>query len=401
MSAHPTYLRLPAPERVVPARFALSGIFLVVAIVGAVLSLLGAIFQPHQFAYSWFFGFYTFFTILVGSLFWVLLHYVCNGSWDILIRRIWENLTALFPLLFTLFLPLLLIPALRDTLWGWMALSPATDHELADVAGYLNQPFFYIRVILYFGFFIGVSRYYRNGSVQQDTDGNPVGSYRRHIHSYFAMVVFGVVETLAAWDWFMGLRWEWTSSLFGVYHFAVCAQAGMAACIVIMAWMQGHGLLGRLNHEHYHLAGKLLFGFTIFWAYTAFGQFLLIWYANIPDESIFYNDHNRYLWKYVTYFLIVGKFMFPVIYLLAQDTKRSLRPLVTIAIWILFMHAVEMYWFIAPFAHPTSIVPSWQDPVALATIGSILGYAYIRIMSGASTFPVRDPRLAECLTVTN
>ena len=401
MSAHPHYLRLPAPERVVPARFALTGIFLAVAIVGAVLSLLGAIFQPHQFAYSWFFGFYYFFTILAGSLFWVLLHYVCNGSWDILIRRIWENLTALFPLLFVLFLPLLLIPALRDTLWGWMALSPAADHELANVSGYLNQPFFYIRVILYIGYFIGVSLYYRNGSVQQDTDGNPVGSYRRHIHSYFAMVVFGIIETLAAWDWFSGLDWHWTSSLFGVYHFAVCAQAGMAACLVIMAWMQSHGLLARLNREHYHLAGKLLFGFTIFWAYTAFGQFLLIWYANIPDESIFYNDHNRYLWKYVTYFLIVGKFMFPVIYLLAQDTKRSLRPLVTIAVWILFMHAVEMYWFIGPFAHPHSIVPSWQDPVALATIGSILGYAYIRIMAGASTFPVRDPRLAECLTVTN
>ncbi len=165
------------------------------------------------------------------------------------------------------------------------------------------------------------------------------------------MVIFGVIETLAACDWFMGLDWRWASSLFGVYHFAVCAQAGMAACIVIIAWMQSHGLLGRLNHEHYHLAGKLLFGFSIFWAYIAFGQFLLIWYANIPEETIFYNDHNRCDWEYLTYFLIVGKFMFPVIYLLAQDTKRSLRPLVTIALWILFMHVVEMYWFIAPYAH--------------------------------------------------
>ena len=401
MSAHPTYLRLPAPERIVPARFALSGIFLVLAIVGAVLSLIGALTNHQQFAYSWFFGFYTFFTILAGSLFWVLLHYVCNGSWDILIRRLWENLTGLFPWLLVIFLPLLVIPELRDTLWKWMLPSEGHDPELAVRAGYLNQPFFYIRVVLYFAFFIGVSLYYRNSSIRQDTDGNPVGSYRRHIHSYLAMVVFGVVETLAAWDWFMGLDWRWTSSLFGVYHFAVCAQAGMAACIVIMAWLRGHGLLARLNHEHYHLAGKLLFGFTIFWAYTAFGQFLLIWYANIPEETIFYNDHNRHLWKYLTYLLIVGKFMFPVIYLLAQDTKRSIRPLVTIALWVLFMHVVEMYWFIAPYAHENSLIPSWQDPVALITIGSILGWLYIRLMSGASLFPVRDPRLAECLTVTN
>jgi hypothetical protein len=93
--------------------------------------------------------------------------------------------------------------------------------------------------------------------------------------------------------------------------------------------------------------------------------------------------------------------MFPVIYLLAQDTKRSIRPLGMIALWILFMHAVEMYWFVAPYAHERSVLPSWQDPVAFITIGSILGYIFIRIMSRASLFPVRDPRLAECLTVTN
>lgn len=401
MSAHRTILRLPAPERVVPARFGLSTVFLVLAIIGAALSILGAVFEPHQFAYSWFFGFYTFFTILAGALFWVLLHYASNGSWDILIRRVWENLTALFPLLFILFLPLLVVPDLRETLWKWMGLSAADNQELAVRAGYLNPAFFFIRLALYFIFFIGVSCYYRHGSVKQDTDGSPVWTYRRHIHSYFALVVFAVIETMVGCDWLAGLEWRWASSLFGVYHFAVCAQAGLAACLVIVAWLRSHGLLSRLNPEHYHLAGKLLLGFTIFWAYCAFGQFLLIWYANIPEETILYNDHNRYLWEYVTYALIVGKFMFPTIYLLAQDLKRSIRPLAAIAWWILLMHVVEMYWFIAPYAHDKSIVPSWQDFIALITIGSILGYAFIRIMSRSSLFPVRDPRLAECLTVTN
>jgi hypothetical protein len=395
-------LRLPAPERVKPSSFGgLSVLLLATAIVGAVLSLIGGIFDTRQFAFSWFFAFYFFFTICAGSVFWVLLHYVCNGSWDILIRRIWENLTALFPFVLALFLPLLFIPELRETIWRWMSLDPAKNHELAIRAGYLNQPFFYIRLIIYFGWFIWISTYYRNGSVKQDADGSPVWTYRRHIHSYFGLVVWAVIETLAGCDWFMGLDWRWTSSLFGAYHFAVCAQAAMAACIVIVWWLRSHGLLARLTHEHYHLAGKLLFGFTILWAYFAFGQFLLIWYANIPEETIFYNDHNRGDWQYLTYFLIVGKFMFPVIYLLAQDTKRSIRPLGMIALWILFMHAVEMYWFVAPYAHERSVLPSWQDPVAFITIGSILGYIFIRIMSRASLFPVRDPRLAECLTVTN
>jgi hypothetical protein len=172
-------------------------------------------------------------------------------------------------------------------------------------------------------------------------------------------------------------------------------------CIVIAAWLKSHGYLARLNHEHYHLLGKLLFGFTILWAYFAFGQYLLIWYANIPDETILYNDHNRGLWKYLTYFLIVGKFMFPVLYLLAQDTKRKLSRLVAIALWILFMHVVEMYWFIMPYAHMQSLLPSWLDFVALATVGSFLGFIYIRITCSAPLFPTRDPRMPECLTVTN
>ncbi len=93
--------------------------------------------------------------------------------------------------------------------------------------------------------------------------------------------------------------------------------------------------------------------------------------------------------------------MFPVIYLLAQDTKRNLRGLTAVALWILFMHAVEMYWFVAPYAHENTLVPSWLDPVTFITVRSILGYPYIRIMSSAALFPYRDPCLPECLTVTN
>jgi hypothetical protein len=175
----------------------------------------------------------------------------------------------------------------------------------------------------------------------------------------------------------------------------------MAAGIVLMALLRAGGHLKILTHEHFYLAGKLLFGFTIFWAYIAFGQFLLIWYGNIPEETIFYNDHNRGAWKFLTYFIIVGKFIFPVIFLLAQDTKKSLRSLAFMAAWILFMHAVELYWFIMPYAHERTVLPSWQDFVAFLTVGSMLGYLYLRIAASASLVPTRDPRLAECLTVTN
>jgi hypothetical protein len=185
-----------------------------------------------------------------------------------------------------------------------------------------------------------------------------------------------------------------------VYTYAVSVQASLAAGIVIIALFRRAGYLMRMNHEHFFLMGKLLFGFTIFWGYIAFGQYLLIYYANIPEETIFYNDHNRGWWIYLTYFLAAGKFVFPAAFLLSQDNKKNLRALTFIAGWILFMHACELYWFIGPYAHQ-GILPSWQDFVALFTVGSILTFSYLLISARASLIPVKDPRMVECLTITN
>jgi len=399
MSAHPPIIHLPPPERLGPARYPLTAIFALLALVGTVLSVIGAAVDYQQFAYSWFFAFYFFFTIALGSFFWVTLHYACDSDWSVLARRTWENILGLLPVLFLIALPLAW-PDFRDVLWKWMSPAQAGSHEVAIRSGYLNPTFFYFRAFFYFLYFILAGLYYRRCSVEQDLDGNPVLSRRMHDHSYLALVIFGVLETFVGFDWFMGLDWRWSSSLFGVYNFTICAQASMAAGIVLVALLRAAGHLRMMNAEHFYLMGKLLFGFTIFWAYIAFGQYLLIWYGNIPEETIFYNNHNRGHWFYLTYFIVVGKFMFPAIYLLAQDNKKSLRALTFIATWILFMHGVELYWFIMPYAHH-GVLPSWQDFAAFLAVGSILGYAYIRIAASASLFPARDPRLAECLTITN
>jgi hypothetical protein len=400
MSAHSHTIHIPPPERLGPGKFPISAIFAGLSIIGIILSVVGAATDHVQFAYSWFFAFYFFFTIALGSFFWVTLHYACDSDWSVLARRTWENILGLFPVLLVIFIPLLW-PDFRDVLWKWMSPAHAHDHEVAIRGAYLNPTFFYFRVFFYFFYFILAGLYYRRESVLQDRDGNPILTRRMHDHSFLALVIFGLLETFLGFDWFMGLDWRWASSLFGVYNFAVCAQASLAAGIVLIALLRSGGYLLMMNHEHFYLMGKLLFGFTIFWAYIAFGQYLLIWYANIPEETIFYNNHNRGDWVYLTYFLAVGKFFFPAIYLLAQDTKKSLRALTFIAAWILLMHGVELYWFIMPYAHMQTLLPSWQDFSAFLTVGSILGFAYIRIAATASLFPTRDPRLVECLTITN
>jgi hypothetical protein len=400
MSAHPHTVHIPPAERLGPGKFPLTAIFAGLSLLGIILSVIGAATDHVQFAYSWFFAFYFFFTIALGSFFWVTLHHACNSCWSVLCRRVWENILALFPVFILIILPLMW-PEFRDVLWKWMSYAHTNDPELVKRSFYLNPTYFYFRVFLYFLYFSLAGLYYRRCSILQDRDGNPILTRRMIDHSYLALVIFGVLETFLSFDWFMGLDWRWSSSLFGVYNFGVCAQASLAACIVLVAIFRAGGYLQAMNHEHFYLMGKLLFGFTIFWAYVAFGQYLLIWYANIPEETIFYNNHNRGDWLYLTYFLAVGKFFFPVTYLLSQDAKKSLRSMTFIAVWILFMHAFELYWFIMPYAHMQTILPSWQDFASFLTVGSILGFAYIRIAAKSSLFPTRDPRLVECLTITN
>ncbi len=400
MSAHPHTVHIPPPERLGAEKSVLSVVFAGCSLVGIILSVIGAATNPFQFSYSWFFAFYYFFTIALGSFFWVTLHYACDSDWSVLARRTWENILGLFPVLLLIFIPLLW-PDFRDVLWKWFSPAHTNDPELIKRSFYLNPTYFYFRVFVYFIYFILAGLYYRRESVLQDADGNPVLTRRMHDHSYLALVIFGLLTTFLGFDWFMGLDWRWASSLFGVYNYAICAQASLAAGIVLIALFRRAGYLMAMNHEHFYLMGKLLFGFTIFWAYIAFGQYLLIWYANIPEETIFYNDHNRGDWVYLTGFLAAGKFLFPVVYLLAQDTKKSLRALAFISVWILFMHGVELYWFIMPYAHIKTLLPSWQDFVAFFTVGSILAFAYVRIAATASLFPSRDPRLVECLIITN
>ncbi len=400
MSGHPHTVHIPPPERLGAGRFPVMLGLAGISVVGLLLCILGIVVDHTQFAYSWFFAFYYFFTIALGAFFYVTLHYACDSDWTVLAApRVGKHAPAL--------------PRLRRPLHPVPLARPARCPLEMDEPRRVRQPRArHPRPLAQLPLLLSPLRrllpllhsrgfYFRRLSVRQDDDGNPVHTRRMHDHSYLALVIFGLLQTFLGNDWLSNLRWEWASSLFGVYNFAIIAQAGLAGGIVVIALFRKAGYLLTMNQEHFYLMGKLLFGFTIFWGYVAFGQYMLIWYANIPDETIFYNDHNRGNWIYLTYFLAAGKYVFPTCYLLAQDNKKSLRALTFIAGWILFMHGVELYWFIMPFAHMNSILPSWMDFVAWITVGSILAFFYIFIAARRSLFPTRDPRLVECLTITN
>ena len=272
----------------------------------------------EAFSYSWLFAFYVFFTLALGGLFWTLLHNASNSSWGVVIRRLPETLAVQFvPLLF-LGLPLL-FPQVRETLWTWMhdhsvaaksgeaaSLKDAlhhSNHLLYHKLNYLTLwwgavPGFIPRFFIYF-LLLSVGAYALRGwSVSQDTTGDvrPTLSARRFSCGWLPL--FAISLTFAGFDWIKGLNYAWFSTMFGVNVFAGSAVASMALLIVITVTLFENGYLKRvLTAEHLHLMGKLMHAFTIFWAYIAFSQYFLIWYANIAEETQFYAIRNTGGWN--------------------------------------------------------------------------------------------------------
>jgi hypothetical protein len=262
-------------------------------------------------------------------------------------------------------------------------------------------PFFWVRSILYFAFFSITAIYFRRTSIRQDSDGDPKWSVKMRGLSFPGIPLFGICTTLIAFDWFSSPDYGWASTLWGVYVFAGAAGAGMATIILVVAGLQNAGYLRFVNEEHYHIMGKLLFVFSIFWGYIGFSQYMLIWYANIPEETEWFLRRNIESWNTLHTFLVIGRFFLPFFYLLFQFTKRSPKFLTAIAFWVLAMHVIDIYIIIMPFLHQTGVELSLMDLLALLSIGPLLAVIFLVRLGGASLFPAQDPRLPESLRLSN
>src|SRR5918996_1976092 len=265
-----------------------------IPVIGAVCALLGivvcailGIANPKQFFFSWLVSFLFFLSLALGALFFVLIQYAAQGGWGIVLRRIGETTFATIPVLAALFLPLLL--GLHD-LYEWShAEAVAEDALLRWKAPYLNVPFFLIRAALYFGIWSFIALLYYRGSRRQDATGDPGVTARLRRLAGPAIIVLALTQTFASVDWIMSLTPHWYSTMMGVYFFAGSFVGFIALLSVVAVAMRGAGLLEKgITVEHLHDLRKFLFAFTAFWAYIAFSQFFLMWYANLPEETIWY-----------------------------------------------------------------------------------------------------------------
>ncbi|HET9801356.1 MAG TPA: hypothetical protein VFP82_06680 [Chthoniobacterales bacterium] len=390
----------PEGEYFESGRFAgLSVILGVVAFVGLALCGAGAALDPTQFSYSWLFAFAYFFTLCAGCFFWTIVHYAVDADWTVVVRRQLENIALLMVVVAICFIPIFL---LRHHLYEWMNIPPGKEENLDSKRAYLNLGFFVVRAVVFLGFFVFGAYLLRRFSVRQDKDGNPRFTIWLRKVSFASLPLFALSVTFGAYDWLLGLNYRWFSTMFGVYIFAGAAGSSMSLLVLVITGLRNAGYLNNVvTKEHYHIMGKWMFAFCVFWAYIGFGQYMLIWYANLPEETQYFLTRNTESWWYLSMLLVFGRFFGPFLILLLQGIKKNPHRLCYVAIWILFMQLLDMYLVVLPSLHGTGVHLSLWDFAAVIAIGATLAFVYLRIVGKTSLFPVRDPRLVESLKIVN
>lgn len=372
------------------------------------------------FSASYLVSYCFFLSISLGALFFVALQHLVRAGWSVAVRRLAELLAANVACMGLLFLPIL-VPLLlgRTGLYTWSDPDVVAGDELLKwKQPYLNVPFFAVRAVIYFLVWVLLARFYLANSTRQDTSGDPRLTRRMEKLSAVALILFAVTITLAAFDWLMSLEPHWFSTIYGLYFFAGAVVAFFAAVVLLAMALQTGGRLTRsITTEHYHELGKLLFGFIVFWGYMAFSQYMLIWYANIPEETRWYADRQSGPWTAVSLALLFGHLLIPFFGLLSREVKRRRILLGAWAAWMLVVHWIDLYWLIMPTFAQGLPLPGTQGLPLPGTLGH-LPFGLIDLccmiavggpfMAGLlwsardrALLPVKDPRLDESLAFEN
>ncbi|MDF1544280.1 MAG: hypothetical protein P1R58_04165 [bacterium] len=378
----------------------LGRIALVLGILGLAASAYGYTSDHGQFFHSWMVSFVFWLTVGLGALFFTLIHYLANARWSVVLRRFSEAVGLTLPLMALFFIPILF--GMHD-LFHWSHEEVvASDHLLSGKASYLNSGFFIIRSVGYFVIWGLVSwlLYAKSGQQEQGHSEKWLSSVRRI--SAPGIILFAVTITFASFDWLMSLDPHWYSTIFGVYIFSGALLGFLAFAIILNRFVYSQNILrGIITDNHYHDLGKLMFGFIIFWAYMGFSQYFLIWYANIPEETVWFLDRWVGSWKDFSLLLIFGHFAVPFVLLLTRWSKRSPIMLPLVALLLLVMHWVDLYWLVFPSYTPDGVHLSWQDAASLIGIGGIFVWFVWGRYTSRPLIPIKDPDLGTSVRHTN
>jgi hypothetical protein len=372
--------------------------FLAVGALGLVLSAVGFALDRAQFFHSYLVAVVFVLSVSLGCLFFVMLHHATRAGWSVAVRRLAEVAAAAVPVLAILFIPVLL--GMRD-LFPWTRPEVVgEDPLLRGKQPFLNVPFFVARAAFYFAAWTWLSRYFLRASVAQDTSRDYVPTIVMQRRAAPGIILYGLTLTLLAFDWLMSLDPHWYSTIFGVYLFSGTTWVGFAFLTLAALFLRRGGhLTHTIRTDHFQDLGRLLFAFSVFWAYIAFSQFLLIWYGNIPEETIWYVHRIQGSWREVSLFLFIGHFAIPSVLLMSRWTKRRPVFVAALAAWALFMHYLDLYWIVMPNLHHEGLRPHWIDLATLLAVGGVFLTVFIHRLPAHAAVPTGDPRLRESLAL--
>ena len=374
------------------------------AILIAVGLLLIAIALPdaanrERLGFAYVMGFTFLWSVVLGSLFFVVLQHLTAAIWSVAIRRVAEMLAAPMWLLVPLVLPLLAFAIWPDTfqVFPWADAS-LVEHDavLIQKRAYLNVPFFAIRAFVFIGLWVLFTRYFVGKSLKQDRGEGGAGATlaMRKVAAPFT-IIFAATATLAGFDWLMSLNPHWFSTMFGVYIFSGMVVTSLAAIIIGTVLLRRAGMLGHgvVSADHLYSLGALLFAFVCFWAYIAFSQYMLIWYANVPEESFYFVQRLKGGWFGVSVALALVRFVIPFLVLLPRRAKMNERTLVWVSVLMLVGQLLDLYWIVMPELHEAGPALGWQEiGPTLLMIGLALA-CYARFLRRNSALAVGDPML--------
>lgn len=347
----------------------------------------------------------------LGGLFFTMVFHLTGAGWSVTVRRQFENLMSViwFPLLIAAFIAIPLeMLVTKGLLFSWMNTSLSGEDVLyQEKSTFLNPLFFGVRVAFYamlWGYLVWKLWGY---STEQDRTGDKWLTNRARFTSSWGMLAFALSTAFASFDLLMSVDWRFFSTMWGVYYFAGAAFSSVPVVVIVLALLRRAGKLkGAVHDEHLHDLAKLMFGFTVFWAYIAFSQYFLIWYSAIPEETSFFLARKTGGWEGLSVFLCVGHFILPFYIMLWRFVRRSFTLLAVMAAWAIFMEAVDIYWIVRPMvyageADSVRLGTIWLDIAGIGGVMLVFAGLLARRVASGPLLPPRDPRLKEALHHAN
>ncbi len=383
-----------ADEKLISRLKSMQTLSLIVGVIGLIALIAGYFFAKDQFFQSYLVGWTFWVQVALGALVILMIQNTVGGRWGLVIQRLVEAATTTLPFLAVGFIVIIIgIPHLYE--WSHADVV-AHDELLQSKSAYLNTPFFIARTVSYFVIWIGVAWLLRKWSAQLDDDPENA-SLRKKLRNLSApgILVFGLTVTFASVDWMMSLEPHWYSTIYGIMFGVGAMAAGFSFAIIILMRMVKYSpwkdVIRTIDISD---LGNWLLASIMLWAYVAFSQFLIIWSANIPEETTWYLARTQGGWQWVAILNVFLHFFLPFFFLLVRGTKKAPGRLLSIALLVLAMRFLDLFWLIFPAFTPGKIVFPWLAIVAWIAMGGFFMAIFFRQLTKASFFPTYDSRLA-------